>query len=150
MSDAPDDYIQLERFAYSPHGTFGVLTMPDGWECYTVERPWQLNANKVSCIPEGIYELKQRLSNVVKRSTAGRYTQGWEVTAVPDRTYIMIHPGNTMDDLEGCIAPGKALGMVNDKWAVTSSQATFGELMKRLGVRQSWRLHICQKRADYP
>ena len=54
--------VLLERFAYSPMGTFGVLTVDD-FECYTVERPWLDNKPRESCIPEGVYRLELGMYN---------------------------------------------------------------------------------------
>ena len=133
--------ITLERFAHTHWGTFGTLTIDD-WHCVTVERPWLQNAPNISCIPVGRYALRLRDSGVVERSTHGAFDRGWEVCDVVDRSYIMLHPGNTMDDLEGCIAVGRELGFINGKWAVTDSQATFSDLMARLARDSEWRLAI--------
>lgn len=133
--------IRLQRFAYTPNGTFGRLVV-EGKEFYTVERPWKDNQSNVSCIPEGTYSLRMRDSGVVTRSTGGAYSRGWEVTNVKGRSFIMIHPGNTVDDLQGCIAPGKQLGVVNGKWAVASSRPAFDELMKLLAGQDEWNLTI--------
>lgn len=137
--------VRLTRFAYTPQGTFGRLVI-DGEEFYTVERPWLDNKPKVSCIPEGTYTLKKRESGVVSRSTGGAYSKGWEVTKVPGRSFIMLHPGNSMDDLEGCISPGRALGTVSGKWAVLSSRPAFDDIMELLEDKSEWTLVIDQLR----
>ena len=128
------DTVQLERFAYTPVGTFGRLYVPE-FQCFTVERPWLNNAPKESCIPEGEYEIR-----------LGQYNRGgypaYEVVGVPDRTLIKIHIGNTMDDLLGCIALGKALGWVERKWAVTSSKKAFAEFMTAMDGAATAQLHI--------
>ena len=133
--------VRLTRFAYTPQGTFGRLKV-EGKEFYTVERPWEDNKSNVSCVPEGTYTLRQRDSGVVSRSTGGAYPRGWEVTNVKGRTFIMIHVGNTIDDLQGCIARGKTLGVVNGKWAVQSSRSAFDELMGLLSGQDEWNLTI--------
>ncbi|MNQ55096.1 hypothetical protein D3C85_691790 [compost metagenome] len=135
----------LQRFAYTPQGTFGRLTIGNQ-QWYTVERPWQNNEAQVSCIPEGVYPLRMRQSGVISRSTGGAYSRGWEVTGVPGRTFIMLHPGNTMDDLLGCISPGKQLGFVKGKWAVSSSRPAFDEIMGALSSQDEWTLTIDQYR----
>jgi len=112
----------LQRFAYTPHGTFGRLLVKD-WECFTVERPWFSNQPNISCIPCGLYSL-----------SLGTYHRGgyaaWEVLDVPNRSLIKIHIGNTMDDLMGCIAPGMSLGYVNGLWAVLNSKLAHQKLME--------------------
>jgi len=112
----------LERFAYTPMGTFGVLRRGEHtW--YTVERPWLANKSNISCIPEGCYSLRKYDSPTPGRGTV------WQFNKVPHRTYIQIHKGNTMRDVVGCIAVGKELGIVNNEWAVQNSKVAFDELM---------------------
>lgn len=136
-------HAHLQRFAYTPMGTFGRLTVGDqSW--FTVERPWLNNKPGISCIPEGTYPLKLRTSGIVSRTTSGNYSKGWEVTKVPGRSLIMLHIGNTMDDLEGCIAPGKSLGVVQGKWAVQLSRLAFDELMAAMSGQDSWTLTVDQ------
>ena len=139
--------IALERFAYSPMGTFGRLTIPNRLSCYTVERPWADNQPNVSCIPEGQYALRRRPSPVVERTTGALYRQGWEVCDVPGRSLIMIHPGNTIADVQGCIAVGNGLGWVNGSWAVMSSLLTFKSLMAVLDGLDTWQININSIRA---
>ena len=142
--------ILLQRFAYSPMGTFGRLIFPkDDYSCFTVERPWMGNRQNVSCIPEGRYVMRKRFSPVVDRASGGEYPEGWQVTEVPNRTFIMIHPGNSMENVEGCIATGQDLGFIHNKWAVTSSRAAFREVMETL-TGTEYDIDIRQIWADYP
>ncbi len=124
---------KLERFAYSPMGTFGKLTLETSNEtftCFTVERPWQNNEAMKSCIPEGKYDLVWYNSPKFGRTLA---VVGNTVSLFPDSNYkrsaILIHAGNTMDDLLGCIAPGAELGFVAGKWAVVGSKPTTEKLL---------------------
>lgn len=139
--------LTLERFAYSPVGTFGRLIVPNRFECFTVERPWLDNRARDSCIPEGRYPLRLRTSPIVERTSKGEFKQGWEVVDVPGRTLIMLHAGNTMDDLQGCIAPGDSLGWVAGRWAVMRSRETFKALMSALSGLDGWTLDIRSIRA---
>lgn len=140
----------LWRDAYTEMGTFGRLVLPSGRHVYTCERPWLANRQSVSCIPEGVYTIRKRFSNVVKRTSGGKYSQGWEVQNVTGRSYIMIHPGNTMDDVEGCILVGDSLGYVKGKWAVLNSRATFDVVMDELKSRDDWLLEIRRYAPEYP
>ena len=107
----------LERFCYHPEGTLGVLTV-GGVEFYTVERPWEENLPRISCIPEGEYAMKRRKSP--------KFGWSWEVKNVPNRTYILFHSANFPDELQGCIAPGMAL--MSDRIAVARSRDAMKEL----------------------
>ena len=116
--------------AYTPQGVFGRFILPE-FECFTVEKPWLDNKPRESCIPEGQYELKLGMFN------RGGYP-AYEVMNVPGRTLIKIHIGNSIDDVVGCIAPGKSLGYVHRKWAVTASRAAYKEFMQMMdGVQTS-------------
>jgi hypothetical protein len=130
------DKVILERFAYSPFGGFGRLIIPE-FVCFTVERPWMDNKPRESCIPEGHYRLR-----------LGEYHRGgypaYEVMDVPDRSLIKIHIGNTIDDVVGCIAPGKSLGYIERKWAVTSSTKAFEEFMQAMGGIEESSIQIVQ------
>ena len=65
---------------------------------YSIELPWKDNHARVSCIPEGRYELVKRWSP--------KFNRHLQVMNVPQREYILIHPANdAMHELKGCIAP---------------------------------------------
>lgn len=104
----------LERFCDSEEqGVFGVLKI-EYTEFYTVELPWKDNEERVSCIPAGRY--------VCKRVVSPKFGVTFEITDVDDRTHILFHAGNTVNDLLGCVALGEGLGYVEHRWAVTSSR----------------------------
>lgn len=128
----------LTRFCYSePMGTFGTLKADDGsFECVTIEQPWRDNRVGHSCIPEGHY--------VCRRGHFPRHGETFEVTNVPGRTAILIHPGNVASNFEGCIGPGDKLGVVWGEWAVLNSQATWRKLMDRLAGIDEFELEITQ------
>lgn len=114
--------VTLTRFCWGPMGVFGRLTVEDAFHCFTVEEVWAGNAARISCIPEGTYPL------VLDRYHKGGY-DAYEVKGVPARSRILIHVGNTIDDLMGCIAPGLSLAWVHEKWAVASSGIAFEKFM---------------------
>jgi hypothetical protein len=67
--------------------------------CKTVELPWKENKFRVSCIPEGRYEVVRRWSK--------KYGNHFWVKDVPSRDLILIHVANYTRDLLGCIGVGK-------------------------------------------
>jgi len=85
--------LTLKR-TYSDEKTTGILTMPDGTELITLERPDLNNAPFVSCIPEGQY--------IVRRNQTGRH-QYYELLDVHGRSFIEIHTATRVNHLEGCI-----------------------------------------------
>jgi hypothetical protein len=124
----------LERFAYAPVGTFGVIldTVPP---IYTVERPWKHNAPYVSCIPEGEYEMRKRYFQ------RGNYDT-WEIVGVPERTLILIHKANLPNEVKGCIGVGLRLGCLRGAWAVLESSMALDKLLSQLHDKQEEQLQI--------
>jgi Family of unknown function (DUF5675) len=89
--------LELVR-TYFSEGTNGKILYQDRLITYTIELPWKNNQARVSCIPEGRYELVKRWS-----LKFGRHLQ---VMNVSGREYILIHPANeALRELKGCIAP---------------------------------------------
>lgn len=83
---------------YFPNGTNGTIFLNGNIVCYSIELPWHNNLNRISCIPEGTYELTKRFSPKHK----------WHLMLanVPGRQLILIHAANdAIKDLKGCIAP---------------------------------------------
>ena len=84
--------------SYHPHGTNGDLYLNGVRQCFTIELPWLNNQRRISCIPEGRYQLQKRYSPKFK----------WhiEVLEVKGRSGILIHPANdALKELKGCIPP---------------------------------------------
>ena len=123
----------LNRFKSDDNGTFGRLVDDTGKRlCYTVELPWHDNLPDISCIPEGVYE--------VKAYNSPKHGEVWMVQDVPDRSEIEIHCANNIKDLLGCIGLGDALGNINGLPSVMNSNITFTMLLSVLP--QSFELTI--------
>jgi len=120
--------LTLERWADSPFGVFGTLRAGNQ-EWYTVERPWLDNAARISCIPPGHYAVQ--LGTFFSGDGPGGKPDypAYEILDVPHRMDIKIHRANTAAEVAGCIAPGKNLGWVNERWAVLQSRLAFAEFM---------------------
>lgn len=129
--------MNLVRWCSSTMGVFGTLEL-NGFECATVERPWANNRPSVSCIPDGTYTLKRDFYYT------GHY-EAFEICDVPNRSRILIHVGNTMDDLKGCVAVGRDLGWINDRWAVTNSRDTYQRFMQELDGTDETTINIVWK-----
>jgi hypothetical protein len=83
---------------YHPKGINGEIFHNKVRICYSIELPWLNNQRRISCIPEGRYELIKRYS----------LRFGWHllVNNVPKRDYILIHAYNdALKESKGCIAP---------------------------------------------
>jgi hypothetical protein len=83
---------------YFPNGINGEILHNNVRVCYSIELPWKDNQHRISCIPEGRYELTKRYNQ--------RF--GWHllVNNVVNRNYILIHAYNdALKESKGCIAP---------------------------------------------
>lgn len=120
--------IVVERFAYTPVGTFGRMFLPSGAIIFTCEDPDNANKNGVSCIPEGEYLC---LPSIYHKHNYPAY----EITGVKNRSRILIHKGNSDEDVEGCII----VGMKWPEWfgvpkglGIGNSAGAFGKFMKEM------------------
>ena len=92
----------LIRDTFSKDSTLGELFLNGERMCDTLENPWQDNQRNISCIPEGVYDVRLRLP----RESATRDYLHLLVQDVPDRDWILFHRGNTAKDTSGCILVG--------------------------------------------
>jgi hypothetical protein len=135
-----DVILKLKRFAYLDDATRGVLFV-DGEPFQTIEKPWVENPKGkgglpfASCIPDGMYNVRpfKRPSGDEVYILSNPDNGVWEFDEDrPDkevgRYLILIHPGNTADDVVGCIAPGRAGA---DRF-VSSSRAAMNRIRKLL------------------
>jgi hypothetical protein len=125
----------LKRFAYTPLGTFGLMTVEGtDFECFTVEEVWRGNKPNVSCVPIGNYGLVLSMHGY----STGRPYSAYRLVGVPGRSLINIHVANTIDDIEGCIGLGEEFGCVlsnkSGRWlpAVIRSRTAFRRFMSAM------------------
>ena len=83
---------------YHAGGTNGIILYNQLPVCLTIELPWKENKIKISCIPEGRYELVRKYSR--------RFKEHFRIKKVPGRWFIKVVPANDASrELTGCIAP---------------------------------------------
>lgn len=106
-------------------GRMFVLDKNDGikYSCNTLELTWKDNKKRISCIPEGEYE-------VVKRFSA-KFKNHFHITDVDNRSYILIHGGNYHTQILGCILVGSDFRDINKDGLldVISSNDTLADLL---------------------
>ena len=102
--------------------TFGTLSN-DEFTCFTLERPDKNNAPDISCIPVGVY--------TCKRVNSPKFGDTFQVMDVPNRDHILIHSGNTVEDVHGCIELGMKQGVLNGEFAVLNSKVAFQKFMEQ-------------------
>ena len=108
-------FIQNLRLATTPRSTLGALYIDGEFQCLTLEDPFQIRKIPgISRIPEGLYRITLRTDGGWHDREKARYAGGrimehrgmlW-VRDVPDFEWILIHPGNSPTDTEGCLLVG--------------------------------------------
>lgn len=98
--------LYLER-TVKDYQTDGVLVMPSGREFYTLEQAWRNNRPFESCIPDGAYLIEPHVS---PNHGDCYIVSGGSVSKSPSpkhpRNFILFHPANKVEQLQGCIALG--------------------------------------------
>jgi hypothetical protein len=92
--------LQLMREQYRPDSTVGRLLVDGTFECFTLEDG--IRANKVqgrTAIPPGTYRVTVTPSPRFRKDLPRLHD-------VPNFQGVLIHPGNTAADTEGCILVG--------------------------------------------
>lgn len=118
----------LIRYESTSEGTFGVLKFGH-LELQTIERPWLNNTPFESCIPPGEYALlpfTRPNGDQVYALTGG--TVSLDKTDGFKRYLVLIHVGNYMTDVVGCVAPG----MFRSGNMVSQSKKAMEKLMNLL------------------
>jgi hypothetical protein len=140
--------IQLVRHSYSKFGTFGILTFDD-FKLHTVEQLWQNNAPYKSCIPCGTYNLEYYSSQRHGDSfilSSDECNVG-KFKGEHRRFGCLIHAANFADQLQGCIAPGMSVGMIDDRLAVLKSKKS---IIKMLSVLPKMEIHTLTITSSLP
>lgn len=125
-----------ENFAF---GTFGVLKLNKEVFCVTLELPDLLNKASVSSIPAQQY--------ICQRYSSDKYPNTFEVTNVPNRSFVLFHPGNEKKDTRGCILTAQYFAKLQGNWGdrgVWNSGKTFENFMKRLDGYNQFHLTITE------
>ena len=133
--------VKIQRIQKDSFQSLGILTIYDDndfpyWECRTLELPDLDNKNRISCIPEGEYE-------VVKRNSA-KYGDHFHILDVPNRSYILIHSANYKRQLLGCLAVGLSHTDIDGDGHrdVTRSKSTLKDLNRELPAKFKLEIYV--------
>jgi len=117
----------IDRF-YNPFGTPGKLV---GFDWWTIERPWLNNQPRVSCVPEGVYQLAWHSPTGVSlpRGWTGTWAlvneslgvAHYEKPGIARSVCLFGHVANYPRNVMGCCGFGLSHVIVNNEMMVTSS-----------------------------
>jgi hypothetical protein len=106
VEDNPQE-MTLNRMIFTDKSTLGELWLDGKLFCYTLEptcRAHQKPAPEHLAIPAKRYLVNVQYSNKFGKKMP-------TLVDVPDRTHILIHPGNFPSDTEGCLLVGQTKGV---------------------------------------
>jgi len=118
----------------SQQGTFGALLIQGEPFCVTLEPGDLLNTPFKSSIPAQQYWCKKHYSPL--------FHDTYKVLDVPGRSEVLLHPGNTAVDTEGCIVLAQYWGKLHGNRAVLNSGDTFREFLKIMEPYEEFHLTI--------
>jgi len=105
-------------------GALGALLICNKVFCATLEPPDQDNIKNLSCIPAGQY--------LCRRVQSPKFGETFEILNVPNRTHVLYHRGNTIEDTNGCVILGITWGKLSGDRAVLNSGKSFEGFMNVL------------------
>jgi hypothetical protein len=132
--------LEIVRYAYAATHTAGLL-IAGAVKMHSLEEPWipdpdgpggqrRMPGRPESCVPDGLYELVPHDGTKFRNVWALHNPDlGVWATQVPaglayGRSAILIHVGNSTDDIEGCIVTGMRSGINEGKpWVYESLRA---------------------------
>lgn len=144
--------LSLKRFAYTPTETQGLIYVAEE-EFFTIERPWVRSPNPggkpfESCIPDGEYDLHpftrpngDEVFALVNPHLGVFLNKGDRPTQT-GRFLILIHSGNVVNHVVGCIAPGESRIIHDNQVFVTNSRVTVDRIMETLDFVEGHKLTI--------
>jgi hypothetical protein len=150
--------VTLLRHSYSKFETEGSLSVAS-LKLFTMERPWipgvELGGSPfLSCVPDGEYTLSPWVRPggaevyILENPELGVWKQEEDRPDGHGRYLILIHTGNFVSDVVGCIAPGISHGMLLSnktgrmERAVTGSAGAMQRLKIELGRQEIHHLTI--------
>lgn len=111
---------RFHRTEWETVGHLEVRTLNTTFHCAALELPWRGNATSISCIPTGEYNIF--FDSGVKL---------FRLSDVPSRTSIRLDIANHAQELEGCIALGRAWrpSPFDGRIALTESRDAYAALI---------------------
>jgi hypothetical protein len=109
--------LDLVRLSKLKNTTFGVMLVEGKPLCVTLEPGAGVPTHPA--IPDGTYRCEIYMSPKFGRSL--------QIMDVPNRTYILIHAGNTSEDTQGCVVLGSSYARAVE--GVSSSRVALSEFM---------------------
>ena len=114
--------IRVERFNSGSDDTLGRMYINGRFVAYTLEdEKREVKVKGETRIPSGTYKIGFY-------DSPSHGPKSLHIKDVHGFEYILIHPGNTDKDTDGCLLVGKRIGKLDGKRAVLDSKLAFKEI----------------------
>ena len=124
----------LRRESLKGEGTVWILSIDKSIFSFCMEPADNENHSNISSIPAGQY--------ICKRYSSAKYPETFQVMDVTDRSYILFHAGNTVEDTAGCICLGDTVGKLKGDRAILNSGKTFSRFLDEMAGETEFHLTI--------
>lgn len=131
-----ESIVEITRLEEGEAGTMGALRVNKRLECLTLEPQDRFNRQGISSIPAQQYRCE--------RVRSPRFGETFAVCGVPGRDHILFHPGNLVEDTQGCILLGTRFGAVRGQRGVLDSGIAFERFMTLLRGQETCHLTIAE------
>lgn len=123
----PDLLCVLERWGFGPSSTVGSLYVPGLRHCYILEDQVRdgLKVPGETAISYGEYSLVRHQSSRFGREMV-------RLEDVPGFTGILLHPGNTHEDTEGCLLTGEEAIINGEDFEVRRSRDAYDRVVESI------------------
>lgn len=131
--------MKIGRIAYLDEVTLGRLYVGDV-VLRSLERPWRVARTRggspnVSCVPDAAYSLVRHarpngdVCLALRNPDCGVFYSTEHLPPEGGRTLILIHSANFVEELQGCLAPGLAATIHENRHMVTASRQAMAIVM---------------------
>lgn len=137
--------LDLVRTLLADYYTGGLISVDGIKMCVSLELPVK-DGLPGSAIPEGVYPINLRPSpkfitmatdltlSAIDRAYWNKYAYAMpHIDEIPERSLIMLHPGNTIEETDGCVLTGQQMQTAY----ITNSRLAFSVLYANIvsGIR---------------
>ncbi len=129
----------------TPKGRISSIYVNGDYICKSLELPYKDNTPYVSSIPLGTYTVSK--SQFWGGKHKGKKCLRFD--SVPNRSGILVHSANLIDELHGCIAPGLAV-LEHFNYSAMYSRKAFNLLCDAVDTVNEWEILSNEKNEVFP
>lgn len=127
--------LHIQLVAQTDTSTLSACTIEGKFQCWILEDGF--NLTKIpgkTRIPPGIYQIVTHTSGRFFEAHRKKWGHSFVpmLAGVPNYSFILIHPGNTVEDTEGCLLPGFGSHFNGREFYVSDSSDAYCALFAKI------------------